>query len=198
MFHRIFFSLVFICSLALSTSQALADLNVFLGGLNDQARVDRLDYGQRLSAQFNVPMSEVELILSEVQFPGDAFMCFQLGSMLHLPPERVLQTYKTNKGGGWGVTAQQLGIKPGSPEFHALKDGRYSLERLPKGLYGKPEYSDGKKGSHSKKSQHDQKKGPAKEQSKKEHKNGANKGQGKKNGSKEHGQGQLKEKGNKK
>ena len=186
------------CSLALSTSQALADLNIFLGGLNDQAWGNRLDYGQRLSAQFNVPMSEVELILSEVQFPGDAFMCFQLGSMLHLPPERVLQTYKTNKGGGWGVTAQQLGIKPGSPEFHALKDGRYSLERLPEGLYGKPEYSDGKKDSHSKKSQHDQKKGPAKEQLKKEHENSATKAHGKKNGSKGHGQGQDKDKGNKK
>jgi hypothetical protein len=35
----------------------------------------------------------------------------------------VTAQYKKNKGRGWGALAKSLGIKPGSPEFHALKRG---------------------------------------------------------------------------
>ena len=50
-------------------------------------------------------------------------MVFQLGQMSRRPPETVLQTYQAHKGKGWGVIAKELGIKPGSREFHALKNG---------------------------------------------------------------------------
>ena len=33
----------------------------------------------------------------------------------------VIISYKKNKEKGWGVIAKEMGIKPGSPEFHALK-----------------------------------------------------------------------------
>jgi hypothetical protein len=36
----------------------------------------------------------------------------------------VLKEYKTSKGKGWGVIAKSLGIKPGSAEFQALKNGQ--------------------------------------------------------------------------
>jgi hypothetical protein len=58
-------------------------------------------------------------------------MCLQLGQMLRLPPERILQTYNTNRGRGWGVIAKELGIKPGSAEFHALKRGDFALTGAP-------------------------------------------------------------------
>jgi hypothetical protein len=35
----------------------------------------------------------------------------------------VVREYKAHKGQGWGVIAKNLGIKPGSKEFHALKKG---------------------------------------------------------------------------
>jgi hypothetical protein len=38
-----------------------------------------------------------------------------------------VDTYKRNKGKGWGVIAQRLGIKPGSAEFHRLKKGDFEL-----------------------------------------------------------------------
>ena len=37
-----------------------------------------------------------------------------------------MDEYRNNKGQGWGVIAKNLGIKPGSDEFHALKAGRLS------------------------------------------------------------------------
>jgi hypothetical protein len=50
-------------------------------------------------------------------------MVLQLGHMTGRPFEKVYPTYKKNRGKGWGVIAKELGIKPGSPEFHALKRG---------------------------------------------------------------------------
>jgi hypothetical protein len=50
-------------------------------------------------------------------------MLFQLGSWSHQPIERVLTVYDSHKAKGWGAMAKELGIKPGSAEFHALKKG---------------------------------------------------------------------------
>jgi hypothetical protein len=48
-------------------------------------------------------------------------MAAQLSASLNKPFENVVETYSKNKGKGWGVIAKDMGIKPGSPEFHAMK-----------------------------------------------------------------------------
>jgi hypothetical protein len=37
------------------------------------------------------------------------------------PLADVVRAYDENRGQGWGVVAQRMGIKPGSAQFHALK-----------------------------------------------------------------------------
>ena len=69
--------------------------------------------------------------------PADAFMVFQLGRMGQCPPERVMEVYKTRHGQGWGAMAKELGIKPGSAEFHALKRGDLRFDGRPQGGQGK-------------------------------------------------------------
>lgn len=54
-------------------------------------------------------------------------MILHLSQMSHVAPEVVLQRYQRNRGKGWGNLALELGIKPGSPEFHALKRGNLSF-----------------------------------------------------------------------
>ncbi len=100
-----------------------ADLDRFLAGLNVQAQADLPGFKAKLSAQFGVPLPTVETIFAEVRVPGDVFMCLQLGEFAHKAPEVVVQRYQRGKGKGWGALAQELGIKPGSREFHALKSG---------------------------------------------------------------------------
>ncbi|MGD9950216.1 MAG: hypothetical protein AB7U29_17325 [Desulfobulbus sp.] len=117
-------------------SPARADLSNFLQGLNTQANADAQDYQLRLSAQFGVSLPEVRTMMRSVAVPADAFMCLQLGQMLGMPPQRVLYTYNQNRGRGWGVIAQSLGIKPGSAEFHALKQGKFSFTGAPAGYAG--------------------------------------------------------------
>jgi hypothetical protein len=106
-------------------------LDSFLNDLNIQARADMNGFSARVSAQFGVPLSQVHAVIGTVAAPADAFMVFQLGQMTRKPPERVVQLYQANRGNGWGVIAKSLGIKPGSPEFHALKRGDFVLSGQP-------------------------------------------------------------------
>ncbi len=106
---------------------AYADLETFLSNLNIQAKADLNSFSIRLAAQFGVPLPKVKSIIETVETSADAFMCLQLSRMTKKQPEMVVQTYKNNKGKGWGVIAKELGIKPGSAEFHAIKSGNFTL-----------------------------------------------------------------------
>lgn len=109
------------------SSVAHADLNSFLKSVNSQALADINNFNARLSRQFGVPVPDVDAILRSVPNPADAFMVLQLGQMANMEPPSVLTTYQRSKGKGWGELARELGIKPGSPEFHALKSGNLSF-----------------------------------------------------------------------
>lgn len=121
---------------------AHAGLDDFLSSLNVQAKADLGAFNVKLGAQFGVPVPQVEQIVRTVANPADAFMVLQLGQMAQTRPETVLQTYKAKKNKGWGVMAKELGIKPGSPEFHALKSGNLSFTGTPGGAA--PEQTKGK------------------------------------------------------
>ena len=108
-------------------------LEDFLGSLNVQARADMNGFAARVSAQFEVPLANVQATIGTVREPADAFMVYQLGRMAGKPPETVVRTYQKNQGKGWGVIAKSLGIKPGSPAFHALKRGDFALTGAPAG-----------------------------------------------------------------
>jgi hypothetical protein len=118
-------------------SLAGGGLDGFLDNLNIQARGDMNGFAARVSAQFGVPEVQVRAVIGTVSAPADAFMVFQLGQMTHRHPDSVLQVYQANRGKGWGVIAKSLGIKPGSPEFHALKRGDFVLSGEPGGGQGK-------------------------------------------------------------
>jgi len=108
-------------------------LEGFLDNLNVQARTDQSGFSARISAQFGVPLPQVQAVLGSVAVPADAFMVFQLGQMANRSPDSVLHVYHAGRGKGWGVIAKNLGIKPGSAEFHALKRGDFELAAGPGG-----------------------------------------------------------------
>lgn len=108
-------------------------LDGFLSNLNVQARADMNGFAVGLGAQFGIPEVQVRTIISSVEQPADAFMCLQLSQWTQRPPTQVVQVYKANRGKGWGVIAKSLGIKPGSPEFHALKRGDLVFSGQPGG-----------------------------------------------------------------
>lgn len=126
------------------------DLDSFLKDLNIQAKADLNGFSARVAAQFKVGDLQVKAVLEKVGDPADAFMVFQLGQFSGKPVDHVLQTYKAGKGKGWGAMAKDLGIKPGSAEFHALKQGNLHLQGAPGEPQGKPGKGQGKGKGHGK------------------------------------------------
>ena len=120
------FSAVLLACLMVLPALAASDLDVFISNLNVQAQADLGAFKVRLSTQFGVPAPRVEAVMASVKTPGDAYMCFRVGQVASKPVEVVTKEYQRNKAKGWGVIAKNLGIKPGSKEFHELKKGNFN------------------------------------------------------------------------
>jgi hypothetical protein len=105
------------------SSSALAGDFDWLQDLNIRAQADPSGFKAQLAARFKIGNAEINTVVSNVEKPADAYMVLRLGEMAHRPPDYVIKQYRSGKGKGWGVLAKNLGIKPGSKEFHALKRG---------------------------------------------------------------------------
>jgi len=69
-----------------------------------------------------LPQAQVQTVLAQGLQPAEAYLAAALSSLSGKPISFVVETYKKNKDKGWGSIAKELGIKPGSKEFKALKD----------------------------------------------------------------------------
>ena len=91
--------------------------------LNVRADADPSGFRAQLSTRFKIGDAQVRLVLGNVDKPADAYLVFRLGEMSSMSTDYVLSKYRSQKSKGWGALAKSLGIKPGSREFHALKQG---------------------------------------------------------------------------
>lgn len=69
------------------------------------------------------PVIVREYIIERHYAPADVYMIGELAQTSGLPFATVANRFDANRGRGWGVIAKDLGIKPGSAQFHALKNG---------------------------------------------------------------------------
>lgn len=115
----------------LGATLAHADLDQYLKDLDVRAQADLGDFKVQVGAHFGVPAPDLDLVFSGVFTPGDAVICLWLGQHSHQPYDVVIREYRARKGQGWGALAQSLGIKPGSPEFKALKAGNLGWPLAP-------------------------------------------------------------------
>ncbi|MBW6485184.1 MAG: hypothetical protein K0B01_03420 [Syntrophobacterales bacterium] len=132
-----------------ATTTAVAGDFDWFRDLNIQAQADSSGFRARLATRFQIGDAQISAVLGNIADPADAYMVFRLGELSHNPPERVVDVYKVNKEKGWGVIARQLGIKPGSAEFHALKQGHdldRGSDRGKKDSQGKNKVNDRNKG----------------------------------------------------
>lgn len=98
-------------------SELDADLNV----INTSAKNDMGTFKADLTATFGVSVKNLDYMLSIKMEPAEIYFALEISVAVNKPIETVIDTYEANREKGWGYIAQQLGIKPGSPEFHALK-----------------------------------------------------------------------------
>ncbi len=121
--QKITLSLLVVLVIALSATAAPAGDFDWTNDLNIRAAADRDGFRAQLSARFNIGDAQVKVVLGNVDSPADAYLVLRLGEMSSKPVDYVLSKYGAEKSKGWGVLAKSLGIKPGSKEFHALKQG---------------------------------------------------------------------------
>ena len=114
---------VFSMTLLLVSSVAAAGDFDWIRDLDIRAQADPSGFRATLGARFKIGDAEIKTVLSNVERPADAYMVLRLGEMSKYPVDRVVEQYRSSKGKGWGALAKSLGIKPGSKEFHALKNG---------------------------------------------------------------------------
>ena len=95
----------------------------WLKELNIKAKNDPSGFKAQLGARFKIGDAEVSTVIGNVKEPGEAYMMLRLSEMSGKPLPVVQEQYSASQGQGWGKLAKNLGIKPGSPEFHALKRG---------------------------------------------------------------------------
>jgi outer membrane protein assembly factor BamB len=93
-----------------------------LSNLNNVAHADLDNFMNKLSDTFGISRPWIEnLVQRENIPPADVYMIARTASVTNRTIGTVENYYMDNRGQGWGVIAQRLGIKPGSREFHALK-----------------------------------------------------------------------------
>ena len=114
------------------TSASIAGDFDWMKDFNIKAEADQSGFKARLSTRFKIGNAEINAVISHVDNSADAYMVLRLGEMSGKSTEDVITRYKSDKGKGWGALAKSLGIKPGSEEFHALKNGDDLYEKKPK------------------------------------------------------------------
>lgn len=117
--------------------------------LDVRAQADPSGFRAQLSTRFKIGDAQVKVVLGNVDKPSDAYMVCRLGEMSSRPVDYVVKQYRSQKNKGWGALAKSLGIKPGSSEFQALKQGNslYGTKSKSKDKGNKKDKKDkGKKG----------------------------------------------------
>lgn len=97
------------------------EMDGFLKDVSTKAKENINNFVNDAVQTFNVTKDKVEGLI-KIMDPGDVFMTLQTAQVVNKPIDDVSAAYQKSKDKGWGQIAKDLGIKPGSPEFHALKN----------------------------------------------------------------------------
>jgi hypothetical protein len=95
----------------------------WLGDMNRYGSRYRDPFVDEVVRYYGAPRPLVVDLLDRHWAPGDIYYACAIASVIGRPCRYVVDAYEADRGQGWGVIAKRMGIKPGSPEFHRLKQG---------------------------------------------------------------------------
>ena len=126
------YKILIISSLALLivSSTAIARDFGWIRDFNIQAKADPAGFRERLATRFELSDMHVIALRNIFASPADAYIMLRFGEMQgdlkKISKEQAIaaiKKYRKNKGKGWDVLAESLGVEPRSEEFLALKRG---------------------------------------------------------------------------
>ena len=112
------------------STQLDADLNE----INASAELDFGAFKTDLSLTYDVSENKIEEMKASVgMVAGEIYLALEISNLSGISIDEIIALYSENKGKGWGYIAKQAGIKPGSDEFHQLKNNASDKKNKSKG-----------------------------------------------------------------
>ncbi|MCW3785334.1 hypothetical protein [Plebeiibacterium sediminum] len=109
-------------------------LDTDLNEINARANLDFGAFKTDLSISYDISEKKIEFMHGSLSMsPGDIYVALEISKISKTPIDRVINVYKSHKEHGWGNIAKELGIKPGSPEFHQLKNNSKKMNKNNRG-----------------------------------------------------------------
>ncbi len=93
-----------------------------LKSITVEANKDLVTFKANVVTTYGTTLEKVNSLFTVGMTAGDVVISFEIIKLTKRPISEVITVYKSSKSKGWGAMAKELGIKPGSAEFHALKD----------------------------------------------------------------------------
>lgn len=118
---------IFLCLFAVSNGQVdfktgSLKLDGDLNRINVEAKADFGKFKAEMGTSYNIDESRIDYFHAELRMePAEIYFALEMSNVTRRPVDDIVRVYSDNRGNGWGQIAKQLGIKPGSAEFHALK-----------------------------------------------------------------------------
>ena len=138
----IYFALLFcyISNAQVQYNTGDAKLDSDLSSINADANLDFGAFKTNLTLSYDISEKKIDYLNISVKMePAEIYFALELSKLSDRSINQVVEIYEVNKDKGWGFIAKQLGIKPGSPEFHNLKENTKN-----KGAKGKGKNNKGK------------------------------------------------------
>lgn len=99
-----------------------AEFDARLEAVSALAAGDLEGFVTQLALSYAVPREEARTLIVERHYPPDyVWLAAASTQALGRDWHQVFPVFEQHRGQGWGAIAKELGIKPGSPAFHALK-----------------------------------------------------------------------------
>jgi len=98
-----------------------ATLDANLKSITIEANKDMVTFKANVVTTYSTSLTNVNSLFSAGMTAGDVVISFEIIKLTKKPITEVIRVYKVSKTKGWGAMAKELGIKPGSKEFHAMK-----------------------------------------------------------------------------
>jgi len=112
------------------SGQLDSDLNI----INANANLNFGAFKTNLSISNNVSERKIEYMKGSIGMKaGEIYLTLQIARLSRRSIDDVIIIYKKHKNKGWGYIAKQAGIKPGSAEFHQLKNNASSKKNKSRG-----------------------------------------------------------------
>ncbi len=125
-------TIALICSLLISTIAFSQSGSYNTGNTDFDTNLKRIDidasanfgaFKMEMGTTYNLSERRIDELHTSLRMrPGEIYFALELSRITAKPIDEVIRVYKANRTKGWGAIAKELGIKPGSKEFHALKE----------------------------------------------------------------------------